>query len=115
MFGETPIILGVDSAEIDPKIPQTTGDARFMRIHTHVVGGELDVRVSVGAAPRLAEAIMAHTLATEVDATDFYAELDKTTGIAKLTPVSRHATLSIFLPRDVLEKLRNQLSRLLDD
>jgi len=115
MLVETPIILGVDSAEIDPATPQTAVDKRFMHIHTRVVGGELDVRVSVEAAPTLAEAIMSRTMAVKIDAKDIVATFDKATNVATLRPITRGPTALILLSRDTLERLHSQLADLLAD
>lgn len=113
MLLETDVVTAVEDATIDPEIPQTSADSKFLRIHTRTRTGELDLRVSIGAAPRLAEAIMTQTNAVEFAATEIGVNLSTDGGSAILTVVNPKQALSVKIPRGGLEAFQNRISHLL--
>lgn len=56
-FSQTDIIIEVQGIEVDPTIPQTAIQPRFLRIHARTMSGQLDVCISEAGAAELAAAL----------------------------------------------------------
>jgi hypothetical protein len=108
---ETDIIVHVEGAEIDRTPRQTTADPEFMRIATRAKTGPLHLRVSVEAAPRLAEAIMTRTRDVMIGAQEVAPNVRGDD--AMLTVVGPTHALTVGLSRAALGKLQNRIAGLL--
>ena len=60
-YAETDVIVDVGVVELDPAVPQMSNTPRFLRVPTRTTeGGQLDLRISISAAAKLAEALATH-------------------------------------------------------
>jgi hypothetical protein len=56
-YSQTEVIIEILGIEVDPAIPQTSIQPRFLRIRARTMTGPLDVCISEGAALELAAAL----------------------------------------------------------
>ena len=56
-YSQTEIIIEVQGIAVDPAIPQTSIQPRFLRIHARTLSGQLDVCISEAAATELVAAL----------------------------------------------------------
>jgi hypothetical protein len=110
-YSESEIITAVDGAEINRERPQTTAIPRFMTIRTQAGSSQLDVRITLDAAPKLAEAVMTQTRDVQFHAQEIAVNLRKDDAL--LTVVNPDQAMSITLSRGALEKLQNRIVDLL--